>query len=127
MKNKNTEIEELHPDKVWEYIPCSQSTTADLISKVCNRRDLEKVIRGPEILLSPRKTWLKLPNVENKEEINLEKVSSIIIKALLIKNPVTSCVLLVKDPVTSCVLLVKDPVIDITRFSSWKKLFPVTA
>ena len=26
-----------------------------------------------------------------------------------------------------CVLLVKDPVIDITRFSSWKKLFRVTA
>ena len=50
IKNKLIEIQELHPMDVWKYVPGKENTAADLISKGCRFKDLERVIRGPELL-----------------------------------------------------------------------------
>ena len=38
---KIVEIQELHPINVWEYVPSSKNTSADLVSKGCSRKDLD--------------------------------------------------------------------------------------
>ena len=49
VKNKVMEVQELHPVHVWRYIPGSENTAADLISKGCRHQDLQKIIDGPKL------------------------------------------------------------------------------
>ena len=105
VKNKIIEIQELHPVKVWRYIPSSRNTTADLLSKGCTFKELGDVIKGPDMLYSPRSSWPSLPSVKNKEEIDSEKLLSVTVKAISLDQAV----------------------LDVNRFSSWRKLVRVTA
>ena len=59
VRNKIIEMQELHPINVWEYVPSTKNTTADLISKGCTRKDLDKIIRGPDLLYTPGNKWPK--------------------------------------------------------------------
>ena len=105
VKNKIIDIQELHPVKVWGYIPSRDNTTADLISKGCKAKDLEKVIKGPEFLYAPRTYWISNHSQEIHEEIDAEKIPSVLVKTGTIEQPV----------------------VDVNRFNSWKKLLRVTA
>ena len=70
IKNKLIEIQELHPIDVWQYIPKRENTTADMISKGCKYKDLERIIRGPEWLYHKRERWSwSNTMILNKEEI----------------------------------------------------------
>ena len=62
VKNKIIDIHELHPVRVWKYIPSLKYTTADLLSKECTYKELEKVIKGPEILHYPIARWVTVPS-----------------------------------------------------------------
>ena len=105
IKNKLIEIQELHPIDVWKFVPGKENTTADLISKGCKYKDLEKIIRGPRLLYQKKEKWLHSSLIQNKDEIDSEKNSKMLI------NTVTP----------------DDPVIHINRFSSWRRLVRVTA
>ena len=107
VRNKIIEMQELHPINVWEYVPSTKNTTADLISKGCTRKDLDKIIRGPDFLYTPRNKWPKGPLTENKEEMDAEKIPNMVINAVSMAQ--------------------EEPPIDIERFGSWKKLIRVTA
>ena len=105
VKNKVIEIQELHPVDVWEYLPSAKNKTADLISKGCSRKDLDIIIRGPDVLFTPRSTWPKLPLIEDKAEMDSEKNPGILIN---IVSP-------------------DESVINVEKYESWKKLIRITA
>ena len=56
VKNKIIEVQELHPIDVWKYIPSAKNKTADMISKGCKYKDLDNIIRGPNVLYTPKET-----------------------------------------------------------------------
>ena len=104
-KYKSFVIQELHPVSVWEYLPSAKNKSADLISKECLHKDLDLIIRGPEVLFTPRSTWPKLPLVEEKTERDSEKIPNIMINTA---RP-------------------DDSVINVEKSKSWKKLLRITA
>ena len=106
VKNKVMVCQELHPIHVWDHLPGRYNTAADLISKGCKFKDLDKIVQGPEVLYSPRADWPKLNNEEeNKDEIDSEKC---IVTANV--NPAA----------------IEDNVIDVNQFSTWRGLLHVT-
>ena len=85
-------------------MPSTQNTTADIISKGGKRKDIEKVLRGPEMLYTPSLRWYKLPIMEIKEEVDVEK-----------------------EYVSIRAVDIDESVIDVKRVSSWKKLLRITS
>ena len=75
VKNKVMKIQELQPVNVWRYIPSSENTGADLISKGCQFKDLEKIVAGPKMFYSPRKEWksLNCTQRQNRAQYKLEE------------------------------------------------------
>ena len=105
VKNKVMECQELHPIQSWNFIPGRDNTSADLISKGCRFKDLEKIVHGPKMLYLPREKWPSSPNDRNEEDIDSEKCAGMNISATTVEADF----------------------IDINRFQSWKKLVRVTA
>ena len=108
VKNKVVEVQELISYKVWRYIPSSKNTAADLISKGCNHGDLKTIIEGPITLRVPEKEWPKSPVGLNDGDgaFTVELKSKEYVMAVANVN--------------------QPEVIDITRYSSWKKLLRIT-
>ena len=107
VRNKIIEMQELHPTKVWKHIPRSKNESADLISKGCSRNDLEKIIRGPDFLYTSKDGWIEDYEDRDYEEEDCEKIDDFV--------------------KVGTAVIEEDPAIDISRFSSWKKLVNVTA
>ena len=105
IRNKIIEMQELHPINVWKYTPRANNTTADLISKGCSKYDLDHIIKGPEFLYTPRSCWNFDTPAPAQEEIDAESVPTVLPQVI--------------DQT-------EDP-IDISSFSSWRKLIRVTA
>ena len=57
VKHKVIEIQDLVPVKVWSYIPTSENKAVDLISKGCDVKDLDIILKGPRVLWEKRATW----------------------------------------------------------------------
>ena len=89
VKNKVMKCQELHPVHVWDYIPGKENEAADLISKGCKHKDLDRILKGPEMLYLPRKEWTKLPEKVNEEEIEVEKCASLQVNAAILDD---SCI-----------------------------------
>ena len=105
VKNKIMQIQELHTTKSWHFIPGRQNTAADLVSKGCRFKDIERIIKGPDILYQRRKDWPEEVMELNKLEVDVEKCSGVnVLHTTINESP-----------------------IDINRFSSWKKLVRTTA
>lgn len=107
IKNKLIEIQELHPIHIWKYVPGKENSTADLISKGCNFEELDKITRGPEMLLRKRETWTKFSFTPKEAEINLEKNAK-----------ATTVNVAIKD---------NEPIFDVENFNSWEKIIRITA
>ena len=105
VKNKILQCQELHPTNVWHFIPGRQNTAADLVSKGCLFKDIERIINGPDMLYQRRKDWAEEITTQNNVEVDKEKCSRINVTSTAIKE----------SP------------IDVDRFSSWNKLVRTTA
>ena len=105
VKHKVMKCQELQPACIWDFIPGRENTAADLISKGCRFKDLETIMKGPDMLYLPRKEWANLPNQVNDEEVNSEKCVVAQVNSIMFEN--------------SC--------IDVTKYGSWIKLVRVTA
>ena len=106
VKNKVVEIQNLTPSVNWRYVPSRKNKTADLLSKGCNRDDIQSIINGPDILKTPNNDWPPEPK-GNKVEIDSEK--------------------LVKFNIVSVTVKDTQALFDISKYNSWKKLIRVTA
>ena len=105
VKNKVIDIQELHASHVWRDIPSVENTAADLISKGCKYKDLDKIMKGPVRFNLPQKEWPTSDGVKNIEEITSEKVASIV-------SNVVTC---------------SEMIIDFSRFHTWNKIVRVMA
>ena len=105
VKNKIIEIQDLVPSKIWRYVPSNKNKSADLISKGCAYKDLETIIKGPEVLRLPDREWPTIckQNIKNCD-VELEEI-------IILAN----------------VTHLSNTVVDVTTYSSWKKLLRVTA
>ncbi len=121
VRNKVIEMQELHPSNVWQHIPRCKNEAADLVSKGCCRKDLDKIIGGPSFLQESRNQWTDDLRDE-EEEMDNEAINSEKISDFINASPAA-----VGADDEARELDEQDPIIDIDEFSSWKKLVNVTA
>jgi hypothetical protein len=108
VKNKIIEMQELHAVRSWNYLPRAKNTTADLVSKGCTKKGLQKIIDGPDLLQAPREEWNFTIGETNQEEEDSEKVHNVLPLNVEEQQPD------VELP------------IDVERYSTWGELIRVT-
>ena len=106
VKNKVLEINELHSSNTWSYVSSSNNNAADWLSKGCKRREVDVIVKGPDMLRVPRSKWPRQPdvNVHNQDVIN-ERNSTFGVS----------------------VMVVSEPIFDPSIMGSWNKIIRVTS
>ena len=105
VKNKIVEVQNLLPSSCWGYLPSTKNKSADLLSKGCTRKELDIILKCPDILRIPESTWPKLPEPKKTDDYENELV---IVRKVAVGN-------------------LTDPLMILEKYNSWKKLVRVTA
>ena len=105
VKNKVIEIQNLLPISNWSYIPSKRNKAADLLSKGCNRKDLDVIVNGPDVLRLPESNWTlgtpkPLVDISDNE----------LVKNYNIHHAV-----------------VNEPIFELTKYSNWKRVLRITS